>query len=89
MLGVLNSAAGLAAAIELDPPIICTSCEAWNLPHEPFQVYGNTYYVGVGGLSSILIASSKGLILIEWRLAAVGTAHCRQHRQARLPGGGR
>jgi metallo-beta-lactamase class B len=67
-LGVFNSAAGLAAAIEPDPPIACTSCEAWNLPHEPFQVYGNTYYVGVAGLSSILIASSKGLILIDGAL---------------------
>jgi len=28
-------------------------------------VYGNTYYVGVAGLSVILIASNKGLILLD------------------------
>ena len=67
-LGAFHSAAGLAAAIQPDPPITCKSCEAWNLAQEPFQVYGNTYYVGVAGLSSILIASSKGLILIDGAL---------------------
>ncbi len=36
-----------------------------NAPHEPFHIYGNTYYVGVGGLSSILITSSGGDILID------------------------
>ena len=67
-LGLFNSAAALAAALEPDPSITCTSCEAWNRPREPFRVYGNTYYVGVAGLSSILITSSKGLILIDGAL---------------------
>jgi metallo-beta-lactamase class B len=48
-----------------DPPIACDSCAEWNQPREPFKVYGNTYYVGVGGLSSILIVSDRGLVLVD------------------------
>ncbi len=32
---------------------------------EPFNVYGNTYYVGTHGLSAILITSTDGHILID------------------------
>ena len=32
---------------------------------QPFRVYGNTYYVGPHGLSSILITSKAGHILID------------------------
>jgi len=48
-----------------DPPKTCDACEDWNQPHEPFKVYGNTWYVGTKGLSSILITSEKGHILID------------------------
>jgi metallo-beta-lactamase class B len=37
----------------------------WNDPQEPFAVFGNTYYVGVHGLSSVLITSPAGHILID------------------------
>ncbi|HEX8615522.1 MAG TPA: subclass B3 metallo-beta-lactamase [Telluria sp.] len=37
----------------------------WNDPQEPFAVFGNTYYVGVRGLSSVLITSPAGHILID------------------------
>ncbi|WP_426115556.1 subclass B3 metallo-beta-lactamase [Massilia sp. PWRC2] len=37
----------------------------WNAPQEPFAIYGNTYYVGVRGLSSVLITSPDGHILID------------------------
>jgi metallo-beta-lactamase class B len=37
----------------------------WNAPQEPFALYGNTYYVGTGGLSSVLITSKAGHILID------------------------
>lgn len=43
----------------------CASCEQWNLPHEPFQIFGNTYYVGTDGLASILVTSDTGHILID------------------------
>ena len=37
----------------------------WNQPQEPLRIYGDTYYVGVAGLSSILIVTDAGLILID------------------------
>lgn len=40
----------------------------WNLPALPFQIYGNSYYVGVKGLSSVLITSPKGHILLDGAL---------------------
>jgi metallo-beta-lactamase class B len=40
----------------------------WNTPHEPFRIFGNTYYVGTAGLSAILITSSAGHILIDGAL---------------------
>jgi metallo-beta-lactamase class B len=33
------------------------AAEDWNAPQQPFSVYGNTYYVGVHALSSVLITS--------------------------------
>ncbi|HMA13048.1 MAG TPA: subclass B3 metallo-beta-lactamase, partial [Steroidobacteraceae bacterium] len=38
---------------------------AMNKPHKPFQIYGNTYYVGTDQLSSILITSEFGHVLID------------------------
>ena len=61
-------AASVETALVPDPPIECDTCANWNKPHEPFKVYGNTYYVGVAGLSSILIASKGGLIVIDGAL---------------------
>jgi metallo-beta-lactamase class B len=37
----------------------------WNAPQAPFKVFGNVYYVGPHGLSSILIATPHGLVLID------------------------
>jgi metallo-beta-lactamase class B len=56
------------ATLRLDAPITCSQCEAWNKPVGPFKVFGNTYYVGVEGLSSVLIASSEGHILLDGAL---------------------
>jgi metallo-beta-lactamase class B len=38
---------------------------AWNAPTEPFRVVGNVYYVGTAGLSSFLITSPQGHVLID------------------------
>ena len=46
----------------------CTSCEEWNVTQAPFRLYGNAYYVGVRGLSSLLLTSDKGHILIDGAL---------------------
>jgi metallo-beta-lactamase class B len=39
--------------------------EAWNRPVEPFRIMGNLYYVGAAGISSFLITSREGHILID------------------------
>jgi metallo-beta-lactamase class B len=52
-------------ALKADPSKKCDQCDEWNAAQEPFRVFGNTYYVGVAGLSSVLVASDKGLILLD------------------------
>jgi len=57
-----------AAALALgkgEPTPDCKDCGHWNVPQKPFRVYGNTYYVGTAELSSILITSDGGDILID------------------------
>lgn len=41
---------------------------SWVAPVEPFQVIGNVYYVGTEGLSSFLITSDEGHVLIDGTL---------------------
>ena len=43
----------------------CTNCAEWNTPRAPFKVFGNTYFVGSLGLSSLLIVTDAGLVLID------------------------
>lgn len=62
---VLGAIAGASQALAPDAVKVCDECEKWNSPHEPFRVYGNTYYVGTRGLSSVVIATDQGLILID------------------------
>lgn len=51
--------------LEPDDAIDCERCADWNAPQDPFRVHGNTWYVGTDGLSSILIESDAGLVLID------------------------
>ena len=46
-------------------PDTCKHCAEWNTTQKPFPLYGNAYYVGVHGLSSILITSDQGHVLID------------------------
>lgn len=41
---------------------------AWSQSQKSFQIYGNVYYVGTAGLSSILITSKDGHVLIDGAL---------------------
>ena len=59
----LVSSSRLLLAQNAVPP--CTSCNVWNAQQTPFRIYGNTYYVGPHGLSSILVTSEAGHILID------------------------
>lgn len=42
--------------------------DKWNEAVQPFQIYGNSYYVGVKGLSAVLVTSPEGHILIDGAL---------------------
>jgi metallo-beta-lactamase class B len=54
----------------LATPATAASCSAGlNAPQAPFRIYGDTYYVGTHGVASVLIASDKGLVLIDGDLA--------------------
>lgn len=56
---------------QLEPDIAmeCDNCARWNEPQKPFRIYGNTWFVGTNGLSSILIESDDGLVLIDGGLS--------------------
>lgn len=62
LAGLFSSLTAVAAAID------CENCEAWNQEQAPFQIFGNTYFVGVRGLSAVLITSPGGHVLIDGAL---------------------
>ncbi len=73
--GLLSSINVVAGSID------CKNCEAWNQEQAPFRVFGNTYYVGVRGLSAVLITSADGHVLIDGDLpqsAPLIAQHVRQ-----------
>lgn len=49
-------------------PSSCAQCPKWNIPQQPFKIYGNSYYVGTHGLGSVLITSPVGHVLIDGAL---------------------
>jgi metallo-beta-lactamase class B len=46
-------------------PTSCANCVALNKAQPPSRIFGSTYYVGTHGLSSILITSPAGHVLID------------------------
>ena len=56
--------AGLCAIV-LATSLFTASAADWYAPQEPFAVYGNTYYVGTGGISALLITSPAGHVLVD------------------------
>lgn len=67
---LLGSVLGAQSASSLRPDkaIVCEACAEWNTNREPFQVFGNTYYVGTAGLSSVLVTSEAGHVLFDGAL---------------------
>lgn len=61
-------AAPAHATADPAPPSSCAECADWNRAQPPFRIYGNTYYVGVHGLSALLITGPEGHILIDGAL---------------------
>lgn len=56
--------AGCASPV-YDAPIECEACARWNAPQAPFRIAERTWYVGVAGLSAILVETGQGLVLID------------------------
>ncbi|MGE3275138.1 MAG: subclass B3 metallo-beta-lactamase [Vicinamibacterales bacterium] len=61
----LALAVQVPAALRPDPPKECSNCAGWNRPHAPFRLFGNSYYVGVAGLSAVLVTSEAGHVLLD------------------------
>lgn len=61
----VTATAAPATQADYDQPTKCDSCAQWNQPTAPFKIHGSTYYVGVRGLSAVLIATPQGLILLD------------------------
>jgi metallo-beta-lactamase class B len=55
----------VAAQPAAPAPTPCQTCAAFNETQEPFRIFGNLYYVGVHGLSSVLLTSKEGHVLID------------------------
>lgn len=51
--------------LEPDVDVVCDRCDEWNQPQPAFRIYGNSWYVGTAGLSSILVDSGDGLLLFD------------------------
>ncbi|HEX8337076.1 MAG TPA: subclass B3 metallo-beta-lactamase [Pyrinomonadaceae bacterium] len=64
LLALVVLAAGQSGA----PASSCANCPEWNRPQQPFRIYGNTYYVGPRGLTSILLTSKGGHVLLDGAL---------------------
>ena len=58
----------VCTALGQTSPSSCKQCAEWNRPQKPFRIFGNTYYVGPHGLSSVLITSDAGHVLIDGAL---------------------
>ena len=67
-LGLALALAMAGAAQANDGAVNCDNCKAWNKPAKPFNVYGNTWYVGVDGISAVLITGPRGHILVDGAL---------------------
>ena len=55
----------LLASMQVSAQINDEESRRWNQPVQPYKVIGNVYYVGATEVSSFLIVTSQGLILID------------------------
>ena len=68
LLAAAAATAGITYAADKASRSSCAECAAWNEPHKPFKIFGDTYYVGTAQLTSILIATEFGHVLIDGAL---------------------
>ncbi len=65
LLAIAITPLGAQSIVPIPPTPACASCAEWNAPQTPFKLWGNTYYVGPHGLSSLLITSPQGHVLVD------------------------
>jgi len=53
--------------------------DSWNAPFKPFRIIGNLYYVGPVGISSFLITTSEGSILLDTGFGEEPSHRLRHH----------
>jgi metallo-beta-lactamase class B len=58
----------LVASPSPDAAKVCENCNSWNRPHAPVHVFGNTWWVGVDGLSVVAIDTGAGVVLFDGAL---------------------
>jgi metallo-beta-lactamase class B len=58
-------AAGDAAKNQAENEAMRKEWESWNAPFKPFRIIGNIYYVGPSGISSFLLTTPEGHILLD------------------------
>ncbi|MDB6111539.1 MAG: metallo-beta-lactamase precursor [Pedosphaera sp.] len=69
----------LAAPLKTNAPVLSENqvikkmWDAWNAPIKPFRIMGNVYYVGTAGISSFLITTPQGHVLIDTGFEATGS----------------
>ncbi|MEQ1566344.1 MAG: subclass B3 metallo-beta-lactamase [Myxococcota bacterium] len=49
-------------------PKACEMCAAWAEPRPPFRLFGDSWYVGSEGLSSVVVRTTDGLVLLDGAL---------------------
>ena len=74
IVAALLLAEGLAAAagnplFSPGTPNQCGHCAEWNRPRPPVHVFGNTWWVGVEGLSAVAIDTGAGIVLLDGGLS--------------------
>lgn len=67
-LAIIAAAHAQSPVHDDEAPLPCQSCAKWNREQPPFQIYGNTWYVGVRELGAMLITGAQGHILIDGAL---------------------
>lgn len=55
----------IVLGLALGASLLTARAADWYAPQDPFAIYGNSYYVGTGGISAVLITSKAGHILID------------------------
>lgn len=59
---------GKAASTGPVTSIDCGNCAEWNVSQKPFNIYGNTWYVGTAELAALLVTGPQGHILLDGAL---------------------